>query len=234
MTRVSTNTKTGPIPVTTISDNSCPVICPLKKKGCYPEYGPLAMHWRAVSAGTRGGTLDELCVKIKALPKRQLWRWAQAGDLPGDGTLIDFAALAQLVEANTGRRGFGYTHYDPFIAHNAMAIRYANERGFIINLSANNLAHADQLAALGIAPVATVLPIEWSPERTPEGRHVAECPANVRDDMMCANCEICAVPMHKSIIGFRAHGSGAKKAQIVFFARTPKLIESHEPTPIEA
>lgn len=217
-TRSSGNAKTGPIPVTTSSKGTCPSDCSLKGNGCYAEYGPLALHWRQVSDGRRGGTLDQLCEQIRKLPKHQLWRWAQAGDLPGDGVTIDPVGVAQLVTANTGRRGFGYTHYRPNVPGNAAAIKAANDDGFTISLSAETLEQADELAALGIAPVACVLPTGTVKSlKTPGGRHVSVCPATIRDDVTCASCGICAVPGHKAIIGFPAHGSGAKKAQVIFF-----------------
>lgn len=220
LTRVSGNAKTGPIPVSTSSKSTCPSACQLKGNGCYAESGPLAIHWGAVSNGTRGGTLEALCDQIKHLPKHQLWRWAQAGDLPGDGHRIDTQALGLLIEANKGRRGFGYTHYDAFDEHNADAIAAANDAGFVINLSADSLEDVDALAALDIAPVACVLPVGTTkPLRTEGGNHVTVCPATLRDDVTCASCGICAVPGHKAVIGFPAHGSGAKKAQTVFFQR---------------
>ena len=219
-TPVSSNAKTGPIPVTTSSKGTCPSDCSLRGNGCYAEYGPLAMHWRAVSDGKRGGTLDELCDKIRKLPKRQLWRWAQAGDLPGDGVAIDAAALKQITDANQGKSGFGYTHYKPGVPGNFAAIKAANDAGFTLSLSAETLEQADELAALGIAPVACVLPTGTVKSlRTPGGRLVAVCPAAVRDDVTCASCGVCAVPGHKAIIGFPAHGSGAKKAQTVFYLK---------------
>ncbi|GAD23489.1 hypothetical protein [Acidovorax sp. MR-S7] len=90
----------------------------------------------------------------------------------------------------------------------------------MINLSANDLDHADQLVDLGIAPVVTLLPADQvTPTVTPAGRTVAICPASVRDDVSCATCGVCAVAHRKAIIGFPAHGSGAKKAQRVFFMR---------------
>jgi hypothetical protein len=220
LTRVSGNVKTGPIPVSTSSKATCPTGCALKGNGCYAESGPLALHWAAVSDGRRGGTLEELCAQVRKFPKDQLWRWAQAGDLPGDGHRIDRAALGLLIEANKGRRGFGYTHYDAFDDHNAEAIAAANDAGFVINLSADSLEDADALAALDIAPVACVLPIGTTESlRTPGGNHVSVCPATVRDDVTCASCGICAVPGHKAVIGFPAHGSRAKVAQTVFFQR---------------
>ena len=220
LTPVSRNAKTGPIPVSTTSASTCPSSCPLQGNGCYAESGPMRLHWNQVSKGLRGGTLSEFCRAIKNLPKRQLWRWAQAGDLPGDTVLLDAAAVEQLVDANDGRHGFGYTHYDCTIPHNAGIIKAANAEGFTINLSADSLADADAKADLGIGPVAVVLPSDATkPLRTPAGRLVAVCPATVRDDVTCASCGICAVAHRKAVIGFPAHGSGAKKAQKVFYAR---------------
>lgn len=225
LTRVSSNSKCGPIPVTTSSKNTCPSSCALKGNGCYAESGPLALHWAAVSNGARGVPLDQLCAQIKKLPKRQLWRWAQAGDLPGDGHRIDADALDLLIEANKGRRGFGYTHYAASDPHNAEAIRAANDAGFVINLSADTLEDVDALVALDVAPVACVLPIGTEkPLRTKGGNFVAVCPATLRDDITCASCGICAVPGHKAVIGFPAHGSGAKKAQAVFFQRRLEFV----------
>ncbi len=219
-TAVTSNRKTGPIPVTTSSSNTCPTRCALKGNGCYAEYGPLSLHWRAIDAGLRGGSLESVCDKIKVLPKQQLWRWAQAGDLPGDGEYIDPAALVQITQANRGRKGFTFTHYDPYLKANAAAIKAANAAGFAVNLSAENLEQADKMHALGIAPVVVVLPIDATkPLKTPAGNHVSVCPATVRDDMTCAACGICAHNTRKAIIGFQAHGSGAKKAEAVMFFR---------------
>ena len=217
--RVSANSKTGHIPVTTSSKSTCPPSCPLKKNGCYAEAGHLSMHWHQTSIGNRGGTLGDLCASIRKLPRHQLWRWAQAGDLPGNDGLVDEAELAQLVKANTGRLGFGFTHYDMALGNNAAAVKHANDNGFTLNLSADTLAHADELADLNIAPVACVLPIGTTkPMRTPAGRLVAICPAATHDDRQCANCAICQHTERKAIIGFPAHGSGAKKAEAVFFS----------------
>jgi hypothetical protein len=237
-TRASANAKTGPIPVTTSSSSTCPTICPLRANGCYAEYGPLKLHWSAVDSGKRGGSLDALCVDIKALPKHQLWRWGQAGDLPGNGQLIDQAALRKVVAANGGRHGFAFTHYDPFIVQNAEAVRTANQAGFAVNLSANNLEHADRLHALGVAPVVVVLPKDTTkPFKTPAGNHVSVCPAAVREDVTCATCGICAVSSRKAIIGFPAHGTGANKAQAVLFMSTMTSTMTNEkrltPFPID-
>ena len=90
---ISANAKTGPIPATIIERGSCWSGCALYGKGCYAFYGALGYFWAGVSEGTRGGSWDELCAKVAALPKRTLWRYAQAGDLPGIGDAIDMELL---------------------------------------------------------------------------------------------------------------------------------------------
>lgn len=220
-TRVSRNAKTGPMPVTTTSANSCPPSCSLKRNGCYAESGPLALHWRVVSEGGRGGSFDELLQDISTLRRHALWRHNQAGDLtPSSPGLIDGRLLMKLAIANRGRRGFTYTHYAPTAANGA-AIRRANELGFTVNLSAETLAQADAHAELGIAPVVVILPGGTTkPMRTPGGRHVVVCPASL-GNTDCLNCGICQQRDRVAIMGFPAHGSGARHVQGVFFGGRP-------------
>ena len=213
LTIKSSNKKTGPIPVSTTSALSCPDSCPLKKNGCYADGGPLALHWRAVTEGTRGTDWVSFCESIASLPAGQLWRHNQAGDLPGLNDSINPDALRMLVKANEGKRGFTYTH-KPASAENIALVREANADGFVINWSANNLAHADELAALNAGPVATLLPAGApSLTKTPAGRPVVTCPAQLRDDISCADCQLCARRDRPSIVGFIPHGTGAKKAE---------------------
>ncbi|HEY2474799.1 MAG TPA: hypothetical protein VGI19_08340 [Candidatus Cybelea sp.] len=143
LTLKSRNGKTGPIPVSTTAKASCGD-CPLKGNGCYADKGPLALFWSKVSDGKAGGDFAAFLEQIAALPAGQLWRHNQAGDLPGEGNAIDGAALAELVTANSGKAGFTYTH-KPMTTENAAAVAAANRDGFTINLSGNNVAHADTL-----------------------------------------------------------------------------------------
>ena len=213
----SRNAKTGPIPTTVTSADTCPEACPLKAKGCYAKGGPLAMHWRAVTEGTRGGTLQALAADIAALPEGTLWRHNVAGDLPGEGDIIHKASMLALIEANTGKRGFTYTHKPPH-AYNADLIRFANQKGFTVNLSANTLAHADRLVALGIGPVVVVQDAAEGTRAdtvTPEGHKVATCPATYRDDVTCQTCGLCASTTRKVIVGFPAHGAAKRAAAAI-------------------
>lgn len=211
----SANAKTGPIPVTTTSSESCDPSCPFMGSGCYAESGPLALHWRKVTAGERGLDWESFVATIASLPDDTLWRHNQAGDLPGTGASIDAGKLAKLVNANAGKRGFTYTHKS-MTADNRQAIREANKGGFTINLSANNLSHADELSDLDIGPVVVVMPRGATNTLTPAGRKVVICPAETRDDVTCETCQLCARRDRNGIvIGFPAHGSGARKAEAV-------------------
>jgi hypothetical protein len=219
LTLRSRNVKTGPIPVSTTSASTCPPSCPLIKSGCYADSGPLALHWASVSAGDVGTQWDAFCSAVAALPAGQLWRHNQAGDLPGVGDIIDVEQLAQLAAANSGRKGFTFTH-KPLTTANAAAIVAANAAGFTINLSANNLNHADELAALNIAPVVVVLPqdVDGAVTRTvqtPEGRTVSVCPATYREDVTCQSCGLCQHQNRASIVGFPAHGNARRKASAI-------------------
>ena len=226
LTRTSKNVKTGPIPVSTTSADSCPSTCSFKGNGCYAEGGPLAMHWRAVSSGKRGVLLDEFCEQIKALPKGQLWRHNQAGDLPvaspkEPGT-IDWDGLSCIAEANTGRRGFTYTHHLP-CASNLAIVEAALTSGFTVNWSAESLEQVDEFKELGCWPIVCTLPADQKTATfTPGGIPLVVCPAVLLDDMDCARCGLCQNAGRKSVVGFPAHGSGAKRVQKVFFAHLEK------------
>jgi hypothetical protein len=236
---VSQNAKTGSIPVSIIERASCWPGCALYENGCYAETGALALHWDRVSRGLAGGSWSEFCGKVAALRPGRLWRYAQAGDLPGCGAQIDGALLQQLVAANTGKKAIAFTHKpvlggDPVAVENRHLIAAAVEAGFMVNLSADNPAHADKLAALGIAPVVTVLARayarpairhrfkrrrdEWAetigewrertaslPRYTPAGRRIAICPATYAD-ATCKSCGACA-RVRDAVIGFPAHGA---------------------------
>lgn len=218
LTRSSSNEKTGPIPVSTSPRSTCPDSCPLKKNGCF-VIGPIEWHWDKVSRGERGSPWELFLDELRTLPRGQLWRHNQAGDLPGNNEEILPEFLKDLVKANQGRRGFTYTHKPVLsdqagpVESNRAAIKDANANGFTINLSANGLNHADKLAALGIGPVCTILPDQNPVNRTtPQGRKVVICPAQTRDNTTCASCGLCQRADRSVIVGFMPHGSQQKKA----------------------
>lgn len=231
-TRVSSNVKTGPIPVTMADKGTCPNACPLKGSGCYAESGHVNIHWNRLGKPYKGAESyglewPELCDKIKGLPKSQLFRHNIAGDLPSvDSENIDSHALAMLVNASKGKQGFTYTHYNPETGINASLIQAANKAGFTVNLSANDLDHADKLKALNIGPVVTILPIDApKSQQTPAGNTVVICPAMQSDSVTCATCAVCQKSDRNVIIGFPAHGSAKRKAENAFKGIAVKTIK---------
>lgn len=215
----STNSKTGPIPVSTSNKQTCPTDCGMRD-ACYTKIGPINIHWIKISNGSMGVSWDEFCSQIQALPKDVIWRHNQAGDLPGDGQKINTKMLEQLVTANKGKNGFTYTHYNPFIENNYNAIKHANDNGFTINLSADNIEQVDALLNLKIGPVVCVLPLNQSDKvLTVEGNAVIVCPAVTNEYVTCQTCKLCANKDRTTVIGFPAHGSNKKKAdEIAQFA----------------
>ena len=217
ITPKSKNAKVGKMAVTTSTATTCPTSCPFKSNGCYADSGPLKLHWDKVTREERGDDWSTFIDKIKDLPTGSKWRHNQAGDLPGDMEKLDDEKCIELAKANKGKRGFTYTHYDVLDNfQNAITVNIMNHLGFTVNVSANNLEHADKLCDLDIAPVATVLPIEQTTNTvTPKGRKVVVCPATYKDDVSCASCMLCEKWDRNVVVGFPAHGTSKKKASAI-------------------
>jgi len=215
-TPVSGNKKTGPIPVSTSPKETCPSACPLKKSGCYAASGALNIHWMRLTQKKTGEEWNSFLSKIKSLRAGQLWRHNQAGDLAGDNNKIDRKKLRELTAANKNKRAICYTHKPvlngqasaSIVKSNREAVKEAVKNGFVINLSANNLNHADKLLELGIAPVVAIVPTEQKTNcLTPNGKRVVICPASVRENVNCSVCGLCARANREYVIGFPAHGT---------------------------
>lgn len=199
----SGNVKTGKMPVTTSPKETCPVSCPLKGAGCYAELGHTNIHWKKVSE--TGMEWEQFLHQIQALPEGQLWRHNQAGDLAGDGIDIDGVKLKELTKANRGRKGFTYTHYRG--TENFKKVAEANALGFTVNLSADSPDQVDELVGLGVGPVVTVLPKDFSGFcETKGGNKIITCPAVTGALANCKQCGICQTANRSIVIGFPAHG----------------------------
>jgi len=210
LTPISSNRKTGAMPVSYSTKEWCPDTCPLKDAGCYAKHGHTGIHWRKVTAGERGTDWDTFVSKVRHLPKGGIWRHNVAGDLP----IFDHGMIRQLIKANTGKGGFTYTHHLP-TAENAGIIAESNDNGFTVNLSADTTAKADTYVELGIAPVVTLLPTDSAKVTfTPKGRKVVRCPAETSEKVTCQTCRLCQ-KTDRPIIGFTPHGSGKKVTQEV-------------------
>ena len=214
--------------VTTTGRDSCPDGCEHKGITCYADEGFLPMHWNLVTKGKRGTDFETFLKDIESIPEGNPWRHNQAGDLLGNpedpANSIDSVALDKLAKANTGKRGFTYTHKEiepsKFVnattaKANLEAITKANQDGFTVNLSANGIAQADRYFKTG-NPVAVTVP-EDTPEKTtsPEGNKVVVCPVQTEKAKNCAQCLLCQRGKRKVIVAFRVHGNGKKKFKAI-------------------
>lgn len=209
----SSNAKTGPIPVSTQSSDTCPDACPLKGRGCYAGQGHLALWWRRVSKGEFGSSFEEFLEQVKAIKAGQIWRYAQAGDLAGKGDRISKPALRALVAANKGKRGFTYTHKPLNRFGNREMIREANEGGFTVNVSCETVEQVDAALRDGL-PAVVVLPsgdVHKRSQQTPAGNTVVTCPATRLEGMTCDKCRLCSLRDRPFAIGFPAHGTAKGK-----------------------
>ncbi|HNL80003.1 MAG TPA: hypothetical protein PKL69_06605 [Agitococcus sp.] len=199
------NTKTGVMLTTRSPRKSCPEHCQLKNNGCYAENAPLVWHWNKQEK-----TEQEMIDAIRRVPKNHLWRHNEAGDILSTENLIDEKHLNKIIVANHKKRGFTYTHHR-LNNHNKRLIKLANDSGFTINLSANNLIEADSYIELNIAPVCVLLPQNTkNVSYTPNGYKIVACPAEKTKKVTCASCGLCQLSKRTYLIGFRAHGTKKK------------------------
>ena len=210
----SSNAKTGPIAVTTTSNDSCPTTCPFNNGGgCYAASGPLALHWRAVSTGKRGGDLSYLvdAVAKAKLPAGSLVRLNQAGDLPHNNGIINFEVLRQIEAIFTGLRPFTYTHHRQN-HENLQYIKWANLAGLTVNLSCDSEAQASLRHREGFPAVCVVRSDDqrrsWIDA---DGVRFQTCPAQLKDGVTCQTCQLCTRADRACVVAFRAHGTGKAK-----------------------
>ena len=212
VTPLSSNQKTGPMTVTTSSRAECPPTCPFMGNGCYAERGPLAIHWRAVTSGDRGVPWAAFLVDLAhALGARRniapLWRHNQAGDLPSEDPASAIEDLDRVSSASR-KQGFTYTHHR---ITNKIANAIKAARAFTVNVSCETLASVDTAMEAGL-PAVVVLPSATTGKtvKTPQGRTVVVCPAQLRDES-CVSCGLCAQKGRSFAIGFLAHGTSVRR-----------------------
>ena len=214
LSRVSSNKKTGPIAVTTTSKNSCSASCGMRDV-CYAASGPLALHWAAVSNGSRSSEWRKHLNDLESLPFGSPLRLNQAGDLVASASgRLSRAFLNGLLAVVKARRlqAWTYTHHDHTLGDNGQLLRRANREGLRINVSTETEESADRAIASGLPAVLAVSSKEtrtvW---RTPARNLVKVCPAQLRDTD-CNRCMLCHKRGSKVIIAFLAHGSRKSRA----------------------
>jgi len=227
VTRCSQNRKAQGLSVISSGRPTCPNACPFKtvyhsngrieRKGCYGDCGgPIFMHWNRIDSGQTGISFDAMVERVeKDRSLSRMKRFFDVGDLPGYGNRINYRQLMRLANAASQGDSIAFTH-KPLTPYNTRAIQDAIGAGFCVNLSTNNLIHADEVARLATGPVATVLPsdctdpIVW----TPSGREVRQC-RHATEGLICADCGWCSKVKRGFIVGFAAHGSMKKTVDTI-------------------
>jgi hypothetical protein len=222
LVRVSSNAKTGPIPVSTSDRTTCPSSCVFRNRGCYAEVGPLAWYWRKRLVNDDSATWPKFLADVAALPDATLWRHNQAGDLPHNDGVLDEEKVRELATANTAKRGFTYTHHtvrgsSPEAVHNRGVLKEATAAGFTVNASCESRVAADEAVDNGLLVVLAVHKDAPQKMQTPKGRPVLVCPAQYAD-VTCSDCRWCAQPNRAFIVAFRAHGASHKQAEAAIAA----------------
>ena len=193
---------------------TCPVDCPLHNL-CYPNSIWSKRAWD-LHLPRNGISIGDLCNAIRD-KFSSMWRYATAGDLPGNGKRINANMLRMIVSANKGKRGYTYTHYPVHetsnvsvedASHNLKWIRYANDNGFTISLSANNPEEAVGLLRFGL-PVVSIVPAYMLQSFMYKGIRFVPCPSMTKG-IHCNRCGVCTRNCRNYILTFPAHGNGAK------------------------
>lgn len=207
----SQNIKTGDIPQTYTSHNSCPVRCPFHKNGCYADNFGTNFQWKRADNGM---TVTELKKWVeKNTEKGALIRHNVGGDIAIPGTSnVSPLLLGRLLDAFTDRKAYSYTHCE-ITEENAEFLRYSNSHGFVISFSCETVEEVDKARALGVPAVLTVTEFPTASAVTPEGHFLVPCPAQTHEGMTCKKCRLCANPNRDSVVCFLAHGNQAKKAR---------------------
>lgn len=215
--------KVGAMPTSYSPKQTCPSSCTLKNNGCYGDNFPISLHWKRYSEDKTDNWQDfvKSVSYFRKHNKEGLWRHNIVGDLSVKKNKIDAKKLKQLIKANKGGQVICYTHHHTILSgkkrklseHNLNLIRYANNKGFTINLSADTLEQADILSDTKI-PTAVVLPYtkrqfeksgaKLSDIKTLLGKKITVCPEQTQG-IKCLDCKLCSHNKRKTIVGFFKH-----------------------------
>lgn len=226
---ISSNRTTGPIPVVTSPASTCPASCGLLNAGCYAQQFPMSLRWGKL--GVDESNFDQIVRAVEALPTGTLWRYGQAGDLPGTelhGLLIDRPKLLQLARASIGKPALVYTHkpvmmeqYKPgcgvdrtefssIAKRNRGSIRLAGALGFRINVSCETIRQARRAVRMKL-PAVLVVPSTFTKPQVVGGVQLSPCPHKIGMVRDCLDCKgLCARP-RDAVVAFPAHGNRSRR-----------------------
>ena len=228
VTRISGNKKTGPVATTTTSRSTCPDTCPLKREEgaksspCYAEQYPMNTHWNRLDRRERGIGFTEYLKALRSLPFGTMVRGQQAGDSPGDGidTLYHDKNVA-IAKAMTTKRKTAWTYCAYLVKKNLETFKACLKLGYAMNKSCYSAEGVDEAMDLGV-PATIIVPSTTTAKRlkTPKGRDMIGCPAQLSKDVTCSSCggnkgPLCARIDREFAVMFYAHGGQARKVDTI-------------------
>jgi len=204
----SSNSKTGPIPVTYRGKDTCPTSCPFLDNGCYGDGRIFALAHKfrqSITLDRARQILDKRKESARYLRDRVV------GDILTPAGKVDWQYLTaiSLLGRQAGLTVFGYTHAWKLLRKRDVS-RLA-KLGYVMNASCETEREVSRAVALGMPTVITNGEI-------PEGEIIAgkrmiTCPAQVRDGITCATCGLCAKNDRTVVIRFIPHGPSRKRAE---------------------
>jgi hypothetical protein len=221
VTARSGNGKTGPIPVTSRDQWSCPTTCPLFGNGCYGENrgaSPKTLFEHAASAESVH-TVESLAAGMRQSGRpgkgmrRQLplVRDREVGDVRAADGSIDRTWMTMVADAarTVGRTVFGYTHVPEVTSADV-------PDGYVMNASCETPAGVRDAWDRGL-PAVLVGDAQTFADAMPEAR-IVPCPAESAG-VTCSECGLCAKPARMTsprtapVIVFAPHGRQARKVR---------------------
>lgn len=209
----SGNAKTGVMPVTYRTAETCPTTCPFLPRnlggagGCY---GTGRIFGIAGKYATSMSTADAISKLARAPKGARYMRDRVVGDVvtpTGEFDAPYVAAIAHVAET-AGLKVFGYTHAWPmFTADDVQMIKVS---GYVMNASCETENDVRVAVSLGMPTV--IAGDSWTDGDIVGGRRIVTCPAQTRDDVTCASCGLCAKPDRACTVRFLLHGPKAQAA----------------------
>jgi len=117
-------------------------------------------------------------------------------------------AIAKL-SASHGLKVFGYTH--AWRKLTKAKVKRISASGYVMNASCETVADVRQAVSLGMPAVITNGQIAEGEKIA--GKRIITCPAQVRDNVTCATCGLCAKNDRTVVIRFIPHGPSRKRAE---------------------
>lgn len=209
----SGNAKTGVMPVTYRTSDTCPRSCPFLPTseggngGCYGAGRIFGI------AGKYASQLSEAdaAAKLQGAPKDAKYlRDRVVGDLVAPDGSFDHAYVASIarVAGDAGLVPYGYTHAWPTMTTGD--VERVADTGYVLNASCETEADIERAVSLGMPTV--VARDDWEDGDVVAGRRIVTCPAQTREDVTCASCGLCAKPNRAATVRFLLHGSGKGQA----------------------